>query len=52
MKYLPYIVLEVVLPGGTLFAASLWAYRNRKNIAQAVSNRLPAIRLLGIGENI
>jgi hypothetical protein len=31
MKYLPYIVLEVVLPGGTLFAAGLWLYRNRKN---------------------
>jgi hypothetical protein len=52
MKYLPYIVLEVILPGGTLFAAGLWAYRNRKNIAQAVSNRLPAIRLTGISENI
>jgi hypothetical protein len=52
MKYLPYIVLEVVLPGGTLFAAGLWVYRNRKNISQTVSNRLSAVRLLGIGERI
>jgi hypothetical protein len=50
MKYLPYIVLEVVLPGGTLFAGSLWLYRNRKNISRAVSNRLAAIRLIGEGK--
>jgi len=49
MKYLPYLVLEVVLPGGTLFAAGLWVYRNRKNISRAMSNRLPAIRLLSTG---
>ena len=52
MKYLPYIVLEVVMPGGTLFAASLWAWRNRQNIFRAVSNRLAAVRLLGEGEII
>ena len=49
MKYLPYIALEVILPGGTLFAASLWIYRNRKNILQALSNRLSAVRPIGIG---
>jgi hypothetical protein len=49
MKYLPYIVLEVVLPGGTLFAAGLWLYRNRKNILEAMSNRLAAVRLIGEG---
>ena len=52
MKYLPYIVLEVVLPGGTLFACSLWAWRNRKEIFAAVSNRLVAVRLIGIGQKI
>ena len=52
MKYLPYIVLEVVMPGGTLFAASLWVYRNRKNISQALSNRLAAIRPISAGERI
>ena len=52
MKYLPYIVIEVVIPGGTLFALGLWAWRNRKNIFQALSNRLAAIRLMGTGERI
>jgi hypothetical protein len=52
MKYVPYIVLEIVLPGGTLFACGLWAWRNRKDIYAAVSNRLAAIRLIGRGELI
>lgn len=52
MRYLPYVILEVVLPGGTLFAAGLWLYRNRKDISQAMSNRLAAIRLFGTGERI
>ena len=52
MKYLPYIVLEVVLPGGTLFACGLWAWRNRKEIFATVSNRLAAVRLVGIGQKI
>jgi hypothetical protein len=47
MKYLPYIALEMALPGGTLFAAGLWVHRNRKNIWRAVSKRLSAIRLFG-----
>ena len=52
MKYLPYVFLEVVLPGGTLFAAGLWLYRNRKEIFVAMSNRLAAVRLIGRAENI
>ena len=52
MKYLPYIVLEVVMPGGTLFTLGLWAWRNRKNISQALSNRLAAVRLMNEGERI
>jgi hypothetical protein len=47
MKYAPYLILEIVLPGGTLFALGLWVYRNRKNISAALSNRLQAIRLVG-----
>jgi hypothetical protein len=47
MKYAPYLVLEIVLPGGTLIALGLWIYRNRKNIFKVMSNRLSAIRLLG-----
>ena len=52
MKYLPYIVMEIVLPGGTLFAFGLWAWRNRKDIFAGMSNRLAAIRLLNEGERI
>jgi len=51
-KYLPYVLLEIVMPGGTLFAAGLWAYRNRKNISQALSNRLAAARLTGMDASI
>lgn len=52
MKYLPYVMLEMILPGGTLFAAGLWVYRNRRNISLALSNRLAAIRLISTGERI
>jgi len=26
----PYLLLELLLPGGTLFALALWRYRHRK----------------------
>jgi hypothetical protein len=32
MKLLPYLLLEIVMPGGTLLAVALYLYRNRKNI--------------------
>ena len=46
MKLLPYVLLEIVMPGGTLLAIGLWLYRNRKRIFGTLSNRLPAIRLV------
>jgi hypothetical protein len=46
MKIVPYLVLEIVLPGGSLFALGLWLYRNRKRIFSNLSNRHPAIRLV------
>jgi hypothetical protein len=52
MRYLHYAFIEIVLPGGTLFALGLWAWRNRKDIFPAVSNRLAAVRLPGIGQKI
>jgi hypothetical protein len=48
MKIVPYLVLEIVLPGGTLFALALWLYRNRKRIFSNLSNRHPAIRLVAM----
>jgi hypothetical protein len=44
MKFLPYLAIEIVMPGGTLLAIGLWLYRNRKNIFASLSNRHPAIR--------
>jgi hypothetical protein len=52
MKYLHYAFIEIVLPGGTLFALGLWIYRNRKDISQGLSNWLSAVRLLDSGERI
>ena len=31
MKLVPYILLEVFMPGGTLLAAALYLYRNRRS---------------------
>jgi hypothetical protein len=45
MKIVPYLFLEIVLPGGTLLALALWLYRNRKRIFSNLSNRRPATRL-------
>ena len=52
MKYLHYAFIEIVLPGGTLFALGLWVYRNRKEILQGLSNWRSAVRLLGASEQI
>ena len=46
MKLLPYLLLEIVMPGGTLLAVALYLYRNRKRIFGTLSNRHPAIRLV------
>jgi hypothetical protein len=45
MKLLPYLVLEIVLPGGTLLAVLLYLYRRRKTIFEAMSIRRLADRL-------
>ena len=47
-KFGPYLAIEILLPGGSLIAVSMFLYRNRKNLLQAMSIRGPAIRLLDI----
>jgi hypothetical protein len=39
------LVIEILLPGGTLLALALLLYRRRKNLLQAMSIRGAAIRL-------
>jgi len=39
------LALEILLPGGTLLAVALLAYRRRKHLLQPLSIRFPAIRL-------
>ena len=48
MKIVPYLVLEIVLPGGSLFALALWLYRNRKTFFGPMSIRRLANRLPGM----
>lgn len=43
----PYLVLEVVLPGGTLVAIALFLYRRRESFFKALSISLGAVRLVG-----
>ena len=51
MKLLPYLLIEIVMPGGTLLAIGLWLYRNRKTIFSSLSNRRPAVRLVSVERN-
>jgi hypothetical protein len=46
MKILPYLLLEIVMPGGTLLVLALWLYRNRKSFSGPMSIRCLANRLL------
>ena len=48
MKLLPYLLLEIVMPGGTLLALALYLYRNRKSFSGPRSIRGAVIRLLGM----
>ena len=41
----PYLLVEILLPGGTLLALGLWLYRNRKSFFEALSIRRLADRL-------
>jgi hypothetical protein len=47
-KFGPYLAIEILLPGGSLIAASMFLYRNRKNLLRALSILRPAIRLLSV----
>lgn len=40
----PYVLLEVLLPGGTLFAMTLFAYRNPKAALRYVANARQAFK--------
>ena len=37
----PYLMLEILLPGGTLFALLLFLYQNRKASLGSVASRSP-----------
>jgi hypothetical protein len=41
----PYLVVEMLLPGGTLLALTLYLYRRRKILLEPMSIRRPADRL-------
>ena len=41
----PYLLVEILLLGGTLLALGLWLYRNRKSFFEALSIRRLADRL-------
>ncbi len=41
----PYLLVEILLPGGSLLAVALFIYRRRESFCSAVSISLPARRL-------
>jgi len=41
----PYLLVEILLPGGSLIALALFLYRRRESFLNAVSISLPAKRL-------
>ena len=41
----PYLLVEILLPGGSLFAIALILYRRRESFSSALSICLPAKRL-------
>ncbi|TMH33869.1 MAG: hypothetical protein E6H63_00165 [Betaproteobacteria bacterium] len=41
----PYLLVEILLPGGSLLALALFLYRRRESFLNAVSISLPAKRL-------
>ena len=41
----PYLLVEILLPGGSVLAVALFVYRRRKSFPSALSNLLPAKRL-------
>ena len=45
----PYAAIELIVPGGTLIALALWAYRHRATVQPRVRRVLLAVGLLGAG---
>ena len=43
----PYAAIELIVPGGTLIALALWAYRHRASVQPRVRRFLLAAGLLG-----
>jgi hypothetical protein len=41
----PYLLVEILLPGGSLVAVALFAYRRRQSFPSALSISVPAKRL-------
>jgi hypothetical protein len=47
-----YVLVEILLPGGTLLAIALYLYRRRKNFPQLMSMRHPANRLFSVNPQL
>jgi hypothetical protein len=39
----PYVAIELILPGGTIIALALWAYRNRRSVRDGASAASTAV---------
>jgi hypothetical protein len=46
----PYLLLELLLPGGTLFALLLWLYRQRQQLGSANVARASVVAAQAIGK--
>ena len=46
----PYLLLELLLPGGTLFALLLWLYRQRQQFGSANAPRASVVAAQAIGK--
>jgi len=46
----PYLLLELLLPGGTLFAVLLWFYRQRQQLGSANVPRASVVAAQTIGK--
>lgn len=45
----PYAAIELLLPGGSLIALSLWIFRHRERLAAAVRSALSRMAALAAG---
>jgi hypothetical protein len=46
----PYAAVELILPGGSLIALSLWAFRHRAWLKARARRTLALVPVLGAGE--